>query len=43
MSADRIQFQLTLHEEDEEEIQVLTEAFDTTIESGHQQKDHTVV
>ena len=41
--ADRIQFQLTLHEEDEEENQGASESFDPTIVSGHQCDDHTMV
>ena len=41
--ADRIQFQLTLHEEEEEENQGSNETFDATIVSGHQQDDHTMV
>ena len=42
--ADRIQFQLTLHEEDEEENQGASETFeDSTIVSGHQCDDHTMV
>ena len=40
LSADRIQFQLTLHEEEEE---ASSETFDSTIVSGHNQEDHTVV
>ncbi len=41
--ADRIQFQLTLHEEDEEESQGTSDNFDSTIVSGHQRGDHTMV
>ena len=40
LSADRIQFQLTLHEEEEE---ASGDTFDPTIVSGHNQEDHTVV
>ena len=41
--ADRIQFQLTLHEEEEEDNQATSETFDSTIVSGHQRDDHTMV
>ena len=41
--ADRIQFQLTLHEEEEEDNQGTSESFDSTIVSGHQRDDHTMV
>ena len=41
LSADRIQFQLTLHEEEEEAT--ASDTFDPTIVSGHNQEDHTVV
>ena len=42
--ADRIQFQLTLHEEEEEENPgSSSEPFDSTIVSGHSQDDHTMV
>ena len=41
--ADRIQFQLTLHEEEEEDNQGSSETFDSTIVSGHSQDDHTMV
>ncbi len=47
VSADRIQFQLTLHEEEEEDAASARSAtdtpFDPTIVSGCQQDDHTVV
>lgn len=44
--ADRIQFQLTLHEEEEEDSGGTCDqavAFDSTIVSGHQRDDHTMV
>lgn len=42
--ADRIQFQLTLHEEEEEDNQgSSSEPFDSTIVSGHSQDDQTMI
>ena len=42
--ADRIQFQLTLHEEGEEDNQgSSSEPFDSTIVSGHSQDDQTMI